>query len=74
MLLDNEKGGEAFLLPVEGRKLPRDRHPAVLVGQVWSAELAEALIEIYSPLVSEGYTLEDLSRLVRESSDDRSGD
>lgn len=73
MLLDNEKGGEAFLLPFEGRKSSQDRR-AVLVGQVWSSELAETLMEVYAPLLTEGYTLEDLSRLVQEPSDDRSGD
>lgn len=73
MLLDNEKGGEPFLPPVEGRKSSPDRQRAVLVGQVWSADLAETLMEIYSHLLTEGYTLEDVSRLVQESPDDRSG-
>jgi hypothetical protein len=72
--LDNEKGGEAFLLPIEGRKSSSDRRRAVLVGQVWSSELAETLMEVYAPLLTEGYTLEDVSRLVQEPSDDRTGD
>jgi hypothetical protein len=74
LLLDNEKEGRTFFLPVEGREASRERRRAVLLGQVWSSDLAEALLEIYSPLVMEGYTLEDLSQLVQEPSDDRPGD
>lgn len=74
MLLDNEKGGQAFHPPVEGRALPRNRSRAVLVGQVWSADLAEALMDVYAQLLTEGYTLEDVSRLVQDASDDSSRD
>ncbi len=73
MLLDNEKGSEPFPSPLEGRKSSPERQRAVLVGQVWSADLAETLMEIYSHLLTEGYTLEDVSRLVQESPDDSSG-
>ena len=73
MLLDNEKGTEVFPLPFPGRR-PSPRQRAVLIGQVWSADLAETLWEVYAHLLADGYTLEDVSRLVREASDDRSGD
>jgi hypothetical protein len=72
--LDNEKGGDVFPLPVEGRKPSPDRQRAVLGGKVWSADLAETLMEVYSHLITEGYSLEDVSRLVLELSDDRPGD
>lgn len=74
MLLDNEKGSDVFPLPVEGRKSSPARQRAVLGGKVWSADLAETLMEVYSHLLSEGFSLEDVSRLVLEPSDDRSGD
>jgi len=74
LLLDNEKGGDPFVFPSEGRKSTPDRQRAVLVGQVWSADLAEVLMEVYSHLLTEGYTLEDVSRFVQETSDDRPGD
>jgi hypothetical protein len=45
-----------------------------LGGKVWSADLAETLMEVYSHLITEGYSLEDVSRLVLELSDDRPGD
>jgi len=74
LLLDNEKGVEVFPLPLEGRKASPDRHRAVMVGQVWSADLAEILMDVYSHLLNGGYSLEDVSRLVQDISDDGSGD
>jgi len=69
LLLNNEKGNSISLLP-EGQKSSPQR--AVMVGQVWSAQLVETLLEMYS--------LEELFWFAREasehrmSSDDRSGD
>jgi len=74
LLLDNEKGGEPFPQTVERRNSSPDRQRAVLVGQIWSSELAETLMDVYSHLMTEGYTLEDLSRLVQEPLDDRPRD
>ena len=74
LLLDNEKGGGSLPFPVEGRNSPSNRRRAVMVGQVWSADLAESLMEIYSHLLIDGYSLEDVSRMVQESSDDCPGD
>lgn len=74
MLLDNEKGDMVFPAPVEGRDSVPDKKRAVLVGTVWSADLAETLMEIYSHLLTQGYTLEDVSRLVQDGGDDCSGD
>jgi len=73
LLLDNETGGTAFPTPVAGRKAAADRR-AVLVGQVWSSDLAETLMEVYSPFLTSGYSLEDVARWGWEPSDDRSGD
>lgn len=73
LLLDNEKGEEPFVFPV-GRKTSPERQRAVLVGQVWSADLAVILMEVYSHLLTEGYSLEDVSRMVQETPDDRPGD
>jgi hypothetical protein len=74
LLLDNEKGGDAFPMPVEGRKTSPEKKRAVLMGQVWSAGLAETLMEVYAHLLTAGYSLEDVSRFVQEPFDDRSGD
>ena len=69
MLLNNEKGSGGSLFP-EGQKSSPQR--AVMVGQVWSAQLVETLLEMYS--------IEELFWFAREASehrmlpDDRSGD
>jgi len=74
LLLDNEKGDTGFPGPMEGRNPTSDRKRAVIVGQIWVADLAETLMEVYSHLLTEGYTLEDISRLVQDSGDDCPGD
>lgn len=74
MLLDNEKGGDLFPAPVEERAVVSEKRRAILVGPVWSADLAEALMEVYSHLLNEGYTLEDVSKLAQDLGDDCSGD
>ncbi len=73
MRLDNEPGANPFPLPV-GRTASPDRQRAVIVGQVWSADLAESLLDTYSYLIKDGYSLEDVSRLVQDLPDDSSGD
>ena len=73
-MLDNEKGAEAFPLPFGGWKSPMRRQRAVMVGTVWSTDLAEILMEVYSHMLNDGYSLEDVSRLVQEIPDDRPGD
>ena len=73
MLLDNEKGAEVFLLPVERRLSPHARQRVVIVGQVWSADLAETLIEVYSHLIRDGFSLEDISGVVQDLSHDGPG-
>jgi len=74
LLLDNEKGAEVIPSSFDGRNFLPSRQRAVLVGHVWAADLAEILMEVYSPLLTAGFTLEDVSRLVQETSVDRSGD
>ena len=74
MLLDNEKGGTSSPLPVEAQVPISRKQRATMVGQLWSAGLAETLMEIYAPLLTNGYSLEDVSRLVQEPLDDRPGD
>jgi hypothetical protein len=69
LLLNNEKGSDASLVP-GGRQSSPQR--AVMVGQIWSAQLVETLLEMYS--------LDELFWFAREASehrmlsDDRSGD
>lgn len=70
MLLNNESGGGVSLIPERQKTSPRRR--AVMYGQVWSAQLVDSLLEVY--------TLEELFWFAREASeprepfDDRTGD
>jgi len=74
LLLDNEKGAEVFPSPFEGRKSSTSRQRAVMFGQVWSSDLAESLMEVYSHLLTGGYSLEEVSRLLQDLPDDGPGD
>ena len=70
MLLNNEKGADAFLMPEQ--RVSSSRQRAVMFGQVWSSQLVDTLLEMYS--------LEELFGFAREasengeSSDDGIGD
>lgn len=69
MLLNNEKGAGAFLIPEQRISTSRQR---ATFGRVWSSELVDKLLEIYS--------LEELFWFAREASengeasDDGTGD
>jgi len=73
LFLDNKVGGNPLTVPFEGRP-SSSRRRAVLVGQVWTAELVESLWTIYRPMLEEGYTLEDVAQLVQGVPDESSGD
>jgi polysaccharide deacetylase 2 family uncharacterized protein YibQ len=48
----------------------RDR-PAIMIGHVWSAELAQTLTDLYPQLIAEGFSLSTISRfMVQEASED----
>ncbi len=70
MLLNNERGGGVFLIPEQKQSSPRQR--AVMYGQVWSAELVESLLDVYS--LEELFWFAREASDPREPSDDRTGD
>lgn len=76
VFLDNEKSREYILQAIEeGKKTAREKGRAVMIGHVWSSDLAQVMMEIYPTLLEEGFTLEDLSRFMQgEFPDDGSGD
>lgn len=75
VFLDNEKTREFILQAIEeGKKVADQKGHAVMIGHVWTSELAEVLTDIYPQLLEEGYTLEDLSHLFSlPVSDDSTG-
>lgn len=73
VFLDNEKNREYILHAIEeGKKIADKKGHAVMIGHVWTSELAEVLTEIYPQLLEQGYTLEDLSHLFALQDDDDS--
>ena len=79
VFLDNSGDRQSILRSLEeGKKLASSRGAAVLIGHVWSSELAQTLMDIYPRLVEEGYSLSTISkfmmRTAAESDDARPGD
>ncbi len=72
VFLDNSPDRASILRAVEdGKKLASKSRPAVMIGHVWSAELAQALADLYPKLIEEGYSLSTISRfMVQEASGD----
>ncbi|HRY54221.1 MAG TPA: divergent polysaccharide deacetylase family protein [Spirochaetia bacterium] len=72
VFLDNAPDRASILRAVEeGKKRADSGRPAVMIGHVWSAELAKTLMELYPQLIDEGYSLSTISRyMLSESSED----
>jgi uncharacterized protein len=72
VFLDNTPDRASIIRAVEdGKKRSVKNKPAIMIGHVWSAELAQTLTDLYPQLVSEGYSLSTISRfMVQEASED----
>jgi polysaccharide deacetylase 2 family uncharacterized protein YibQ len=72
VFLDNTPDRASILRAVEdGKKRSSKDRPAVMIGHVWSAELAQTLTDLYPQLVSEGFSLSTISRfMVQEAEED----
>lgn len=69
VFLDNKGDRKSIRAAVEeGKKIASSHGAAVLIGHVWSAELAQTLMDIYSELVDEGYSLSTISHYMLEQS------
>lgn len=64
IFLDNQQEKDYYTKAVEeAKEIAEKKGHAVLIGHVWSAGLAETLMELYPELVEEGFQLEEISRL-----------
>ena len=72
VFLDNAPDRASIIRAVEEGKKHASRHrPAVMIGHVWSAELAQALTDLYPQLVADGFSLSTISRfMVEEAAED----
>jgi polysaccharide deacetylase 2 family uncharacterized protein YibQ len=71
VFLDNSGDRQSILKAIEdGKKTASSKGAAVLIGHVWSAELAQTLADIYPQLVEQGYSLSTISRFMIETAKD----
>jgi hypothetical protein len=68
VFLDNSGDKQSILGALEeGKKVASARGASVLIGHVWSAELAQTLVDVYPSLIAEGYSLSTISRYMMQS-------
>jgi polysaccharide deacetylase 2 family uncharacterized protein YibQ len=66
VFLDNEQEREAMLRSVsQGLAKANSTGFAVMIGHTWSPELAALLMELYSDLTGQGYSLTTVSRYIK---------
>ncbi len=71
VFLDNMPDKASILHYInEGTKVAEKRGYAVMIGHVWSAELAQTLSELYPQLVEQGFSLSTISRIMMDKDDD----
>ena len=65
VFLDNVDNREAIMESINtGLEIAENKGHAVMIGHVWSSELANTMMEIYPNLIEEGFTLEEMSDLL----------
>jgi polysaccharide deacetylase 2 family uncharacterized protein YibQ len=75
VFLDNSPDRVSIVHYVDvGKKKAEKSGAAVMIGHVWSAELAQTLFELYPQLVEEGFSLSTISKVMMEEVDAGSGD
>ncbi|HTX74303.1 MAG TPA: divergent polysaccharide deacetylase family protein [Rectinemataceae bacterium] len=75
VFLDNSSDKASIVRAVEdGKRRAAKNGSAVMIGHVWSADLAQTLMDLYPQLVAEGFSLSTISRfmLSEAASDDES--
>ena len=71
VFLDNNKEKKAIEESIEkGVDISEKKGHAVMIGHIWSAELAEVLLEMYPTLLEDNYTLNNLTELFMGYKDD----
>lgn len=75
VFLDNSPDRVSIIRYIDvGKKKAEKSGAAVMIGHVWSAQLAQTLSELYPSLVEEGFSLSTISRFMLEEADASSGD
>ncbi len=75
VFLDNQPDRDYMVRAVEeGKRIASRYGRAILIGHVWSAELADTLMDLYPGLVEEGFTLSTISKIMQEEARENPGD
>jgi uncharacterized protein len=75
VFLDNYPERAAILKQFdEGVKHAEKKGLSVMIGHVWSAQLAQTLVDLYPGLIEQGLSLSTISRIMIEDSDEDIGD
>jgi polysaccharide deacetylase 2 family uncharacterized protein YibQ len=75
VFLDNSPDRVSMVHYIDvGKKKAEKSGAAVMIGHVWSAELAQTLSDLYPMLVEEGFSLSTISRVMLGEFDADSGD
>jgi hypothetical protein len=71
VFLDNTPDRASITRAVEdGKKRSEKDRPAIMIGHVWSSELAQTLTDLYPQLIAEGFSLSTISRyMVQEATE-----
>ena len=71
VFLDNTPDRTSIMKYVsEGTKIAEKRGYAIMIGHVWSADLAQTLSDLYPQLVEQGFSLSTISRIMMDGDDD----
>ncbi len=74
VFLDNKSDRESIIAAVEeGKKIARSRGAAVMIGHVWSTDLASTLMELYPQLVEQGFSISTISQYMQMEADEQAG-
>ncbi len=64
VFLDNSQDKSSIIDAVQnGMKIAERRGAAIMIGHIWSSQLADILTEMYPELVREGFSLSTISRI-----------
>ena len=75
VFLDNSPDRVSIVRYIEeGKKKAEKGGPAVMIGHVWSADLAQTLADLYPELVAEGFSFSTISKIMIEEADENTGD
>ena len=71
VFLDNTPDRASILNYIaEGTKIAEKRGYAVMIGHVWSSELAQTLADLYPQLLEQGFSLSTISKIMMDDDDD----